>query len=64
MSLTTISSQDFNQDIECAKRAADAGPVVIPPTSLLDVLAMPESDAIDFDPPRMTGGFVRAADLG
>lgn len=64
MSLTTISSQDFTQDIECAKRAADAGPVVISTTSLLDVLAMPESDAIDFDPPRMTGGLVRAADLG
>jgi hypothetical protein len=34
-----------------------------PPRSLLDVLAMPESDAIEFDPPHLGDGLYRAADL-
>ena len=29
MSLTRLSSRDFNQDVGRAKRAADAGPVII-----------------------------------
>ena len=29
MNITTISSRDFNQDVSRAKRAAEAGPVVI-----------------------------------
>lgn len=29
MTLTTISSREFNQDVSSAKRAAEAGPVVI-----------------------------------
>ena len=29
MSITTISSREFNQDVSGAKRAAEAGPVVI-----------------------------------
>ncbi len=29
MTVTTISSRDFNQDVTRAKRAADAGPVII-----------------------------------
>ncbi len=29
MTITTISSRDFNQDVSLAKRAATAGPVVI-----------------------------------
>jgi antitoxin (DNA-binding transcriptional repressor) of toxin-antitoxin stability system len=29
MALTTLSSRQFNQDVSRAKRAADAGPVVI-----------------------------------
>jgi prevent-host-death family protein len=29
MTVTTISSRDFNQDVSRAKRAADEGPVVI-----------------------------------
>lgn len=29
MTVTTISSRDFNQDVSQAKRAAEAGPVVI-----------------------------------
>ena len=29
MALTTLSSREFNQDVSRAKRAADAGPVVI-----------------------------------
>lgn len=29
MTVTTLSSREFNQDVSHAKRAADAGPVVI-----------------------------------
>ena len=29
VTITTISSRDFNQDVSKAKRAAEAGPVVI-----------------------------------
>lgn len=29
MAVTTLSSRDFNQDVSHAKRAAEAGPVVI-----------------------------------
>lgn len=29
MTITTLSSRDFNQDVSQAKRAAEAGPVVI-----------------------------------
>ncbi|KNZ33735.1 MAG: prevent-host-death protein [Methylibium sp. NZG] len=29
MTITTLSSREFNQDVSHAKRAADAGPVVI-----------------------------------
>lgn len=29
MTITTISSRDFNQDVSQAKRAAESGPVVI-----------------------------------
>jgi prevent-host-death family protein len=29
MTVTTLSSRDFNQDVSRAKRAADQGPVVI-----------------------------------
>ncbi len=31
--------------------------------SILDLLAMPEADAIDFDPPRLGDELFRAADL-
>ncbi len=85
MSITTISSREFNQDVSGAKRAAEAGPVVITDRgepayvllrhdayrqlvgkgpSIADLLAQPESDHLEFDPPRMGSGIFRPADLG
>ncbi|MEI7776077.1 MAG: type II toxin-antitoxin system Phd/YefM family antitoxin [Verrucomicrobiota bacterium] len=84
MTVTTISSREFNQDVSRAKRAADAGPVFVtdrgrpayvllqyeayqrlagPPKSLLDAVAMPGSDDIVFDPPRMGAGVFQVPDL-
>lgn len=84
MTVTTISSREFNQDVSRAKRAAEAGPVFVtdrgrpayvllqyeayqrlagPPKSLLDAVAMPGSDDIVFDPPRMGGGAFQVPDL-
>lgn len=74
MSITTLSSRQFNQDTSGAKKAAEHGPVFItdrgkPAHVLLtideyqtltrtrqtvsELLAMPDADAIDFDPPRL-----------
>ncbi len=84
MTITRISSREFNQDVSQAKRAAEAGPVFItdrgrpayvllrheayqrlagPSKSLLDAVAMPASDHIEFDPPRMGAGVFRVPDL-
>ena len=84
MTVTTISSREFNQDVSRAKRAAEAGPVFVidrghpayvllqyeayqrlagPPKSLLDAVAMPGSDDIVFDPPRMGAGVFQVPDL-
>jgi len=84
MSITTISSRDFNQDVSQAKRAAEAGPVVItdrgrPAFVLLSheayrrligegqrirqLLDLPGSEEIEFEPPRFGAGFFRAPDL-
>ncbi len=74
MSITTISSRDFNQDAGGAKKAAEKGPVIITDRgrpahvllsfddyqkllakgpSLLDALAMPGGEDIEFDPPKL-----------
>lgn len=74
MSITTLSSRQFNQDTSGAKKAAEHGPVFItdrgkPAHVLLtideyqtltrtrqtvsELLAMPDADDIDFDPPRL-----------
>lgn len=74
MSITTISSRDFNQDVSKAKRAALNGPVFITDrgrpahvllniddyqniagkkASIVELLAMPDSEKIDFEPPRL-----------
>jgi len=71
MSITTISSREFNQDVDKAKRAASKGPVCITDrgraahvlltideyqkladfqVSIVELLAMPEADDIDFEP--------------
>ena len=84
MSITTMSSREFNQDAGGAKKAAENGPVIITDRgrpahvllsfadyrkllgggpSLIDVLAMPGGEDIDFDPPRLVGPVARAADL-
>jgi prevent-host-death family protein len=83
MTITTLSSREFNQDASGAKKAANQGPVFITdrgrpahvllsiaeyqkltasPSNIVDMLAMPEADEIDFDPPR-TANLFRAADL-
>jgi len=83
MTITTLSSREFNQDASGAKKAANQGPVFITdrgrpahvllsiaeyqkltasPSNIVDMLAMPEADEIDFDPPRAENLF-RAADL-
>lgn len=83
MTITTLSSRDFNQDTSRAKKAASEGPVFItdrgkPAHVLLsieeyqrlagssrriaDALAMPGSEAIEFEPPRAHMG-LRPADL-
>jgi prevent-host-death family protein len=75
MTITTLSSREFNQNASEAKRAANNGPVFItdrgrPAHVLLsieayqhltkqrrniaDSLAMPNSDAVTFDPPRIS----------
>ena len=84
MTVTTISSREFNQDVSQAKRAAEGGPVIItdrgrpayvllrhdayqrlagPSKSLLDVVAMPGSDDIEFDPPRRGADLFHVPDL-
>jgi prevent-host-death family protein len=84
MTITTISSREFNQDAGGAKKAADRGPVIITdrgkpahvllsfeeyqrlvgkgPT-LLDALAMPGGEEIEFEPPKLTGPLSRPIDL-
>lgn len=83
MTITTLSSREFNQDASGAKKAANQGPVFITdrgrpahvllsiaeyqkltasPSNIVDMLAMPEADGIEFDPPRMKNLF-RPADL-
>jgi len=73
MSVTTLSSRQFNQDAGGAKKAAKKGPVFITDRgrpahvlltiedyvkitggggSIVDMLALPDVEAIDFEPPR------------
>lgn len=84
MSITTISSREFNQDAGGAKRAAEQGPVIITDRgrpshvllsfedyrrlagtgpSLLEVLAMPGGEDIEFEPPKLEV-VTRPAELG
>lgn len=84
MTITTISSREFNQDAGGAKKAAEKGPVIITDRgkpahvllsfedyrklmgkgpSLLEVLAMPGGEDIEFDPPRLQGPISRPVDL-
>jgi PHD/YefM family antitoxin component YafN of YafNO toxin-antitoxin module len=78
MTVTTLPSHKFEQDISGAKRAAKSGPVIITddgkpvyvlmshdsyrrllgPT-LREMVAQPEGDNIDFDPPRVSNNIFR-----
>jgi len=60
MTVTTISSREFNQDVSRARRAADLGPVI--PT-IRELLDLPGVEDIEFDPPRLGDGIFRPADL-
>jgi prevent-host-death family protein len=84
MSITKLTSREFNQDTGRAKRAAKRGPVFITDRgrpshvlltaeeyeritggqkSIVELLAMPEAAAVDFEPPRLSGNLHRPADL-
>lgn len=84
MTITTISSREFNQDVSKAKRATLKGPVFITDRghpahvlltieeyqkaikakeSIVDLLAMPDTAEIDFEPPRLKKKLYRPADL-
>lgn len=84
MTVTTLSSREFNQDTSRAKQAASRGPVFITDrgrpahvlltiedyqkltgcqSSIVDQLAMPGVEDIEFDPPSLSGGSPRPADL-
>ncbi len=84
MTITTLSSREFNRDTSKAKKATEKGPVFITDrgrpshvllsiedyqeitgnrTSIVELLAMPDADRIDFEPPRLSGQLYRAADL-
>lgn len=84
MSITTVSSRRFNQDVSGAKRAAYHGPVFITDRghpahvlltiqqyqkltdkkeSIVDLLAMTETEEIDFSPVHLNKKFFRPADL-
>jgi prevent-host-death family protein len=73
MTITTLSSREFNQDASGAKKAAQRGPVFITDrgrpahvlltiedyqalaggtASIIDLLAMPGIDDLDFEPQR------------
>jgi len=84
VTVTTLSSREFNQDTSRAKQAASRGPVFITDrgrpahvlltieeyqklkgcqTSIVDQLAMPGAEDIEFDPARSNDGMPRPADL-
>jgi prevent-host-death family protein len=84
MSITTISSRTFNQDVSKAKRSALTGPVFITDRghpahvlltiedyqnitktkeSIVELLAMPDADDIDFEPPRLNNNLYQPTDL-
>ena len=81
MTITTLSSREFNQDASGAKKAAKNGPVFITDrgrpahvlltieeyrkmtgrsASIVDLLAMPGVEDIEFNPPRAANLYRRA----
>ena len=87
VSITTMTSREFNQDTSGAKRAAQDGPVFITDRgkpahvllsfdeyqrlagrevegcNIVELLAMPEGQDMDFEIPRLPDNFLRPADL-
>jgi prevent-host-death family protein len=84
MTITTISSREFNQDTSGAKKAAENGPVFITDrgrpahvlltideyrkltgnhANIVEMLAMPGVEDIEFEPPRLSDDFYRPPDL-
>ncbi len=84
MSITTLSSREFNHDTSGAKKAARNGPVFVTDRgrpshvlltfeeyqrltgggqSLVDLLAMPDAEAVDFEPAKLDSGLIRPADF-
>ena len=84
MTITTLSSREFNQDTSRAKKAAADGPVFITDrgrpahvlltiedyhklaggqASIIDMLAMPGIEDIDFEPPHLRGPEIKPVDL-
>jgi prevent-host-death family protein len=84
MTITTISSREFNQDVSKIKRASLGGPVFITDRgrpahvlltikdyqqltktkeSIVDLLSMPDSTDIDFEPPKSTKTMYRTEDF-
>ncbi len=83
MTITTLSSREFNQDASKAKKAANDGPVFITDrgrpahvllsmadyqklvggtASIVDMLAMPGAEDVEFEPVH-AGPLYRPADL-
>lgn len=84
MTITTMSSREFNLDTNSALKAAEKGPVIITDggrpahvlltfeeyqnltgkhDNIVDMLAMPGVEDIEFEPPRLSGDFQHPADL-
>jgi prevent-host-death family protein len=84
MTITTISSREFNQEASRVKRATANGPVFITDRgqpshvlltieeylkitdkkeSIVELLAMPETADIDFEPPRLNKELYKPTDL-
>lgn len=84
VSITTLSSREFNQNTSGAKKAASRGPVFITErgrpahvllsieeyerltgksASIVDLLAMPNAEEVEFEPPRLHAALHRPADL-
>jgi len=84
MSITTVSSREFNQDVSRIKRATVNGPVFITDRgqpahvllsmddyqkitgnrkNIVDLIAMPVDDVIDFDIPKLGKKLANPVDL-
>ncbi|MBX9691249.1 MAG: type II toxin-antitoxin system Phd/YefM family antitoxin [Cyanobacteria bacterium] len=84
MTITTMSSREFNQDTSRAKNAAKKGPVFITDRgrpahvlltfeeyqrltdtqqNIVEMLAMPGVEDIEFDAPRLSDDIYRPADF-